>query len=103
MGVEVEKENMDDTELANKYKDEGNTQFKAGDWDGAIQSYTKAINCTSKESLDKCIYYKNRAAAYLKLNKNEEAVKDTTSALDISPNDPKSLFRRCQALENLSR
>ena len=49
------------------------------------------------------VYYKNRAACYLKIEKYNEAIVDCTRAVEIAPNDPKALFRRCQAYEALER
>lgn len=86
-----------------KYKEEGNEAFKNGNWDSAAKLYTKAINLEKSESKDLAVFLKNRAAAYLKLNKFEEAVNDCDKSLEIVPNDPKALFRRCQALESLER
>lgn len=90
-------------EMADRLKEEGNENFKQGNYRAALKLYTKAIECTPGETDEKCIYYKNRAAANLKLGKFEQAVKDTDKALNISPRDPKALFRRCQALECLDR
>ncbi|KAG8713712.1 hypothetical protein FRC11_011317 [Ceratobasidium sp. 423] len=39
----------------------------------------------------------NRAAAYLKLNKNEDAERDCTTVLKLQANNVKALFRRAQA------
>lgn len=88
---------------ANKFKEDGNEAFKNGNWNSAIKLYTKAINALQDDSRDIAIYYKNRAAAYLKEEKYQEAVNDCDKSLEIVPTDPKALFRRCQALEKLER
>lgn len=88
---------------AQKCKDEGNEYFKNGKWDSAIKQYTKAINLTTTETKELAVYYKNRAAAYLKQEKYEQALEDCNKSLSIVPSDPKALYRRCQALENLQR
>lgn len=95
MGVSVEE--------AQKYKEEGNEAFKNNDMDLAIKLYTKAINLSHQESRDLAVYLKNRAAAYLKQEKYQEALNDCDKSLKIVPSDPKALFRRSQALENLQR
>lgn len=95
MGVEVEE--------AQNYKEQGNEAFKNNDMDLAIKLYTKAINLSPQETRELAIYYKNRAAAYLKQEKFEEALSDCDKSLKIVPSDPKALFRRSQALENLQR
>lgn len=90
-------------ETAAHLKEEGNKNFQSGNFQLAATFYTKAIECTREDTLEKSVYYKNRAAAYIKLNDFEKAVKDADKALEISPRDPKALFRRCQALESLER
>lgn len=87
-----------------QFKEQGNTAFKNSDWSAAIDLYTKAIHNT-KDSDDRelAVYYKNRAAARLKLEQYEEAAKDCDKSLEIVPRDPKALFRRSQALEQLGR
>ncbi|XP_068086823.1 protein unc-45 homolog B [Anabrus simplex] len=91
------------TAEAQKCKEEGNAAFKEGDWNTAISCYTKAIQLSKEDSNDKAVYYKNRAAAYLKISEYSNALNDCNAALEIVRNDPKALFRRCQALENLER
>uniref|UniRef100_A0A1B6FDG5 Protein unc-45 homolog B n=1 Tax=Cuerna arida TaxID=1464854 RepID=A0A1B6FDG5_9HEMI len=86
-----------------KLKEEGNVAFKEGNLNLALKCYSKAIKLTREDSPEKAVYFKNRAAVYLKLNDYEKAFNDCNSSLDIVPNDPKALFRRCQALENLNR
>ncbi|KAG5871838.1 hypothetical protein JTB14_028778 [Gonioctena quinquepunctata] len=88
---------------AEKYKEDGNVSFKTGNWEEALKLYTKAINLTHDETRNLSIYYKNRAAVYLKLENYEAALEDCDKSLQIAPSDPKALFRRCQALEALKR
>lgn len=91
-------------ERAEKFKDNGNVAFKNGDWIEAIEMYSKAIEAIcDPDSKNVAIYLKNRAAAYLKLNKFEEALEDCENSLKNAPGDPKALYRRCQALESLER
>lgn len=89
---------------AEEIKEEGNLAFKNGNWNEAIDLYSKAIDLiqdSESQYLNVCL--KNRAAAYLKLNENEAALKDCNEALKILPTDPKALYRRCLALEALNR
>ncbi|KAF9523899.1 hypothetical protein CPB83DRAFT_774755, partial [Crepidotus variabilis] len=72
---------------------QGNVAFKAGDYPTAIGHYTSAIIADRTEPT----YYLNRAAAYLKLGKAEDAERDCTSSLDLSKSNIKALFRRAQA------
>ncbi|XP_055540782.1 protein unc-45 homolog B [Wyeomyia smithii] len=86
----------------NTCKERGNEEFKAGYWESAVTWYSKAIKLGQKHK-DLPVYYKNRAAAYLKLEKFEEASEDCSKSLEGSPNDPKALFRRFQAYEGLEK
>ncbi|KFB45285.1 AGAP003727-PA-like protein [Anopheles sinensis] len=91
-----------DVDEATAFKERGNAEFKEDCWEAAIKWYTKAISVGEKHK-DLPVFYKNRAAAYLKLEKYENAHKDCTASLEHCPNDPKALFRRFQALEALER
>ena len=94
---------MPETSESLRRKEEGNEAFKNGDWDSAVELYTEAIEVHHGENTDLAVFYKNRAAAYLKLEKYKEAIRDCDRSLEIVKNDPKALFRRCQALESLER
>lgn len=99
----VTTESEEELESSSKLKEDGNLAFKEGDLDKAVKCYSKAIQLMTAGNNDKAILYKNRAAAYLKLNNYTKAVDDCNKSLDIMPDDPKALFRRCQALESLER
>lgn len=90
-------------EEANACKEKGNEAFKEGKFEEALTFYKNAINLSPSDNKDLAIYYKNLAAVHLKLNKFDDAVEDCNKSLEIVPNDPKALFRRSQALENLER
>uniref|UniRef100_A0A1B0CL64 Putative myosin assembly protein/sexual cycle protein n=1 Tax=Lutzomyia longipalpis TaxID=7200 RepID=A0A1B0CL64_LUTLO len=84
-------------------KEKGNEAFKAGDWETAISEYTQAIKIGGENHKDLSVFYKNRAACFLKTSHFESADKDCKEALKITPSDPKALFRRAQALEGLEK
>lgn len=86
-----------------EWKANGNKAFNRGDWSEALVCYTTALNLATEDDLEKAVFYKNRAAVYLKQEEYEKAVNDCNEALKITPSDPKALFRRCQALEKLLR
>lgn len=79
-----------------QYKDEGNSAYKEGDWDKAIDRYSAGLKL-SKDRNERAVLFKNRAAVYLKEEEFEKVVKDCTECLEITPSDPKALFRRAQA------
>ncbi|KAJ7070602.1 TPR-like protein [Mycena amicta] len=79
--------------MASKEKEKGNAAFKAGDFPIAIGHYTAAILADRTDPT----FPLNRAAAYLKLGKNEDAERDCSTALALSNGNVKALFRRAQA------
>ncbi|XP_055641230.1 protein unc-45 homolog B [Toxorhynchites rutilus septentrionalis] len=83
-------------------KERGNEDFKNGHWDAAISWYSKAIKFGEKQK-ELPVFYKNRAAAYLKQEKYSKALDDCSKSLEGCPNDPKALFRRSQAYEALEK
>jgi len=95
--MQVESKAMEDPE---KLKAEGNDSFKAGNYEEALIKYTRAIELSDKD-IDKSTYLKNRAAVHLKKENYEKVVDDCTAALELTQNDPKALYRRCQAYEAL--
>ena len=96
-------ENAKASEAAAAFKEAGNNCYKEEDNEGALVNYTKAIDAcediNDEKLLATCL--KNRAAVYLKFEDFESVITDCTRALDLVPNDPKTLFRRCQAHEGL--
>ncbi|KAL0577124.1 hypothetical protein V5O48_004877 [Marasmius crinis-equi] len=80
-------------EKARVEKDKGNAAFKAGDYATAVGHYSAAII----HDRDDYTLPLNRAAAYLKLGKNEDASRDCTTVLSLNPSNVKALFRRGQA------
>lgn len=92
---------------------QGNAAFKAADYPTAIGHYTEAILADSSDHT----FFLNRAAAYLKLGKYvhnkfipkllhatdqlfsryEDAERDCTKVLALSPKNVKAFFRRGQA------
>lgn len=94
---------MDVIDEALMCKEKGNEAFKSGEWEKAISQYTQAIKIGGEAHKDLSIFYKNRAACYLKTNDFGKAEKDCQLSLELSPNDPKALFRKAQALEGLEK
>ncbi|KAL8594973.1 hypothetical protein ACOMHN_038770 [Nucella lapillus] len=84
-------------------KEEGNKLFKNGQYKEASQCYTQALKAAALKDADKAVIHKNRAACRLKLNDNVAAIEDCTASLTLVENDPKALFRRCQAHEALGQ
>ncbi|XP_071574003.1 protein unc-45 homolog B-like [Temnothorax nylanderi] len=96
-GTSIDKIN---STTAQELKEKGNKAFNKGNWSEALNHYTNALKL-KEDNAEKGVYYKNRAAAYLKLRDYEKVVEDCDSALKICCN--KALYRRCQALEAVER
>ncbi|CAF4002723.1 unnamed protein product [Rotaria magnacalcarata] len=90
-------------------REQGNQAFKQGKFQEAIDRYSDAINLltdlslseTTKNDFTKC--YSNRAQCFIHLNQYEEAIEDATRALEYTPADEKSLYRRSNAFERLGK
>ncbi|KAH9946033.1 TPR-like protein [Epithele typhae] len=78
---------------------QGNAAFKAGDFPTAVGHYTAAFIADPTNPT----YPLNRAAAYLKLGKNEDAERDCDAVLRLDKKNVKALFRRGQARLALQR
>ncbi|KAJ3934059.1 MAG: hypothetical protein NXY57DRAFT_995985, partial [Lentinula lateritia] len=87
------------TTKAQTAKDKGNISFKNGDFPSAIGHYTQAILEDPKD----WTFPLNRAAAYLKLGKNEDAERDCTTVLTLNTSNVKAFFRRAQARRGLEK
>lgn len=99
---------IDDSSTHILLKEQGNTHFKQGQYDKAVDFYTKAIKSCEGLDLaqvknDLAVLYKNRAACRLKMEQYENAAADSTRSLELVSNDPKALFRRAQAYEKLGK
>lgn len=89
-------------EQAVKHKESGNTSFKNGKFDTAIECYDKAIEICPKENIiDLSQFYQNRAAAYEQLKRWEKVEEDCSEALKLNQKYTKALHRRARAYENL--
>lgn len=75
-----------DPALSEKAREEGNALFKAGDFVGAVKSYTESIKRDPKDPKG----YNNRALCYTKLAALPEALKDTEEAIKVDPKFSKS-------------
>ena len=75
---------------ADEIKKEGNGFFKLGDWQGAIEKYSLAIEHYDKEAS----YFGNRAQCYLKLKKYHQCINDCKKALIIDPTFFKAYMRK---------
>lgn len=85
-------------------KEEGDSKYKAADFEGAIKAYTKAIDAIPDKASDLAIkVYSNRAACYKQLSNFDATIADSTHVLEHRPGDIKALMRRAQAFEACER
>ncbi|KAG8774408.1 hypothetical protein FRC15_001312 [Serendipita sp. 397] len=83
--------------MAAAFKLKGNDAFKSGNFAAAVGAYTDAMLADPKDPTLPL----NRAAAYLKLNKFQDAERDCSKVLLFDPKNIKALFRRGQARAGL--
>uniref|UniRef100_A0A2K6GAM6 Tetratricopeptide repeat domain 1 n=1 Tax=Propithecus coquereli TaxID=379532 RepID=A0A2K6GAM6_PROCO len=89
-----EEEKQKRREESTKLKEEGNEQFKKGDYIEAESSYSRALEiCPSCFQKDRSILFSNRAAARMKQDKKEMAIKDCSKRL------PKQIEERNERLK----
>lgn len=87
-----------------KLKEEGNVQFKKGEFKEAEDSYGKALQiCPACYKTERSVLYSNRAAARMKQDKKEVAITDCSIALELNPNYIKALLRRAELYEKTEK
>jgi len=92
--LELKKVNKEDVL---KIKEEGNRQFKEGNFTLALDSYTEALRiCPLSFPLDRSILYSNMAATKEKLDRKMEAIKDCSNAIELNNAYTKAIFRRAK-------
>lgn len=100
--VEEVKNEVEETpfQRAQRFKTEGNENFRRGKYDEAISSYNKAIEIIPEEyKTDLATYYQNRAAAYEQLKKWSSVISDCEKAIELNNKYEKALYRRAKAYE----
>ncbi|KYQ91731.1 tetratricopeptide-like helical domain-containing protein (TPR) [Tieghemostelium lacteum] len=85
--------------IAEQLKEEGNKKLTSKDYNGALESYTKAIKYDDSNA----IYYANRSACYSNLNNFEKSVEDANEAIKRNPNYAKAYARLGSALLSLGK
>jgi len=81
------------------YKDQGNDEFKAGNWLKAAALYSKGL----KEDPQNAILLSNRSAALLKLNKVQKALADAEQCIECRKDWEKGYFRKACILESIQK
>ncbi|KAK0467907.1 activator of Hsp70 and Hsp90 chaperone [Desarmillaria tabescens] len=92
--AEMDRQAYIDPEKSHIAREEGNNQFKSGDFAGAVKSYTESIKRDPSDARG----YNNRAAAYTKLVALPDALKDANEAIKIDPSFVKAYIRKSNIL-----
>lgn len=99
-----EKHRLANLDPKERMKEEGDTFFKAANFEAAIKAYTKCLDAISDKSSDLAIKcYNNRAACHKQLSNFDGTIGDSTNVLEYRPDDIKALMRRAQAFEAVER
>jgi len=85
---------MSNVAEADKFKEAGNALFAKGDHQAAVREYTKAIELNPNGH----VYYSNRSACFVGLNRLDKAIEDGRSCVKLSPNWAKGYYRLGHAL-----
>lgn len=78
-----------------RMKEEGNKEYKAGHWQGAIDKYTEALSIDPANRGINSKLLQNRALCRLKLKEYDEAISDCDAAIALDPSYTKA--RRTKA------
>ena len=81
-GEELEEEELEEYKvLANQCKDQGNVEFERGNYEGALKSFSQAIDLDP----DNHIFYSNRSACHMKLDSISKSLYDAEKCIELAP------------------
>ncbi|XP_052889997.1 sperm-associated antigen 1 [Anopheles moucheti] len=78
--------------IAGKLREKGNDNFRAKEFKEAVEEYDRSLDLYPTAAC-----YNNRAIAYIKLQRYNEAIADCDLCLMIEPTNLKALLRKAQA------
>ena len=84
---------------AQSFKEAGNKHLQAGDFDAAIESYSKAIELDSSDH----VFFSNRSAAYLSKGDSTNALEDGVKCVELKPDWAKGYSRKGAALHAMKK
>lgn len=90
-------------DASTSFKDEGNAEFKAGNYLKAAALYTRGLKAADPDSPDSAVLLSNRSAALLHLSKTTKALADADACIRLRPEWEKGYWRKAAALEMLER
>lgn len=88
-----------------QFKEKGDELYKAANFEGAIEQYTKCIQKLGMSDQSSLMVKarSNRAACYKQISNFDGTIEDCTEVLMIEPENIKALVRRAQAFEAVER
>jgi len=84
---------------AESWKEKGNTEFKAQNYEKAIEFYTYATEMDPKNH----IFFTNRSMCYAAMNKWDKSLRDADKSIQLNSNWEKGYYRRGVALQGLAQ
>lgn len=75
-------------------KEQGNTAFKSGAFQDAVDAYTKALDMDLENKNLASIILANRALAFIKLDKDKEAMNDLDRSIELNETYAKAYLRK---------
>lgn len=78
----------------NRLKEEANSTFKEGNYEEAIKKYTECLEQPDITKTFMAIIYTNRATAFTKLEKYNEALTDLNKAIEYNSKYPQAYHKR---------
>eukprot|EP01080_Neovahlkampfia_damariscottae_P006893 gene6893-11055_t len=90
-------------EEAKHFKDKGNAELVNKNLSKAVEYYSKSIACNPNDESFISICYSNRSECYLRLNKYQLAIEDSTTSIAYNPMNGKSYYRRAKALNEIGK
>lgn len=83
--LKFDPENNTPEELAQKYKDDGNFEFKHSNYRLAIINYTEALKIKCDDNVLNATIYNNRSASHFYIKNYRSSLNDCISALILKP------------------
>lgn len=100
----TEEEKLTRKTQSDTLKNEGNTAFKAADYNKSIELYTEALNiCPKSFATERSVLYGNRGAAYIYQDLKDLAIADCTKSLELNDTYLKALVRRAKLYEDTDK
>ena len=93
--------------MYHQYREKGSELYRQGDYPGAAEAYTCALNDNSTADNGRAMLHSNRAAAYMMQRRFQEALEDCDAAITWAGDDVsiivKALTRKSSALKNMGK